>query len=147
MQNIYTIGYEGLSLEAFLLILRSYHIQHLIDVRRNPISRKPGFSKHTLSQALSNIDIQYTHLVELGTPTNIRNELKITSDYEVFFKQITAYMRTQGDSLRTAIDVALHQNTILLCFERNPNECHRSVVASEMSRRSNMQLNVEHVWL
>lgn len=147
LQNIYTVGYEGLSLEAFLLLLRSHHIQHLIDIRRNPISRKAGFSKQALSRALYEVDVQYTHLVDLGTPTDIRNELKTSADYDVFFEQFTDYVKTQERALHKAIDIALHQSTVLLCFERDPDACHRRIVASEMARLSEMRLSVEHIWL
>lgn len=147
VRYIYTIGYEKRSLESFILILHQHHIQHLIDVRRNPISRKAGFSKHIFASALLEANIQYTHIVDLGTPKDIRNNLKTSWDYDTFFEQFTDYIVSQTDALQQAVNIALQQNTVLLCFERNPRICHRSVVAAEMVRISNLQLSVEHILL
>lgn len=42
---VYTIGYEGIDLEQFIDIIKKNHIDTIIDVRKNPVSRKKGFSK------------------------------------------------------------------------------------------------------
>ena len=146
-QPLYTIGYEGLSLESFLHILQNHHIEQIIDIRRKPISRKPGFSKNVLAQSLEAAGIQYTHIVALGTPTDVRHELKETEDYDSFFASVEQYISQQGSSLHQALNLALQQPSALLCFERNPEQCHRLVVAAHIIRRSNLHLTVEHIWL
>lgn len=45
-----TIGYEGISIETFLRRVQEYGIEIIIDIRANPISRKPGFSKTALKK-------------------------------------------------------------------------------------------------
>jgi len=49
---LYTIGYEGAEISQFLRTLRDCGVQRVIDIRDVPVSRKPGFSKGSLSAAL-----------------------------------------------------------------------------------------------
>lgn len=147
LQTVYTIGYEGLSFQTFLRTLQEYGIEHVIDIRRNPISRKSGFSKKALQQSLHNVNIKYTHLIALGTPNDFRRELKEILDYDDFFKKMDTYISSQGLALQEAIDLSLNQKCTLLCFERNPEECHRIVVAAQIAQRSSLQLTVEHIEL
>jgi len=65
----------------------------VLDVRENPFSRKPGFSKRPLSQALEANGIRYVHLKELGTPHPLRDAVKAGGDYGVFFRQIGSISR------------------------------------------------------
>jgi len=69
--QIFTFGYEGLSLKAFIARLKSAGIQTIIDVRANPLSRKPGFSKRALSSALHDAGIDYDHRPAMGCPKPI----------------------------------------------------------------------------
>lgn len=147
LQIVYTIGYEGLSFQTFLSTLQDHDIEHVIDIRRNPISRKSGFSKKGLQQSLYAANIQYTHLIDLGTPNDVRKELKETLDYENFFKKMDTYLSSQTIALQEALELTLNQKCTLLCFERNPEECHRMVVAAQIAKRSNLQLTVEHIEL
>lgn len=147
LQTLYTVGYEGLSIDAFLSIIKSHKIKRLIDIRRRPISRKPGFSRTILSHSLNAVGIDYTHIVALGTPDDIRQELKQQKDYEVFFDKMDGYIMTQRSALKEALALALEQPSALLCFERNPEECHRLVVAIQIVKLSDLILTVEHIWL
>ncbi len=79
---IYMIGYEGLALETFVRRLNESGIKQILDVRRNPISRKPGFSKKKLAERLAVSGIQYFHFPELGIPTSMRRELNSKADYQ-----------------------------------------------------------------
>lgn len=147
MKSLYTIGYEGKSIDEFIAILRGFTIERVIDIRRNPISRKPGFSKSTLSRLLTESNIAYSHVVELGTPDGLRKVLKSNDDYNEFFEGVEEYISNQQDALRAVLDMALSQRCVLLCFERNVNECHRMVVASYIARIGNLEITIEHVEL
>jgi uncharacterized protein (DUF488 family) len=147
MKLLYTIGYEGRSVDDFIATLCHHNITRVIDVRRNPISRKPGFSKSALSRILAESGIEYTHLVELGTPDPLRKALRLTVDYEKFFDAVDDYLISQQDALQTALDLALSQNCVLLCFERNPQECHRISIAVSVARMSHLEISVEHLGL
>lgn len=64
--TLYTVGYEGLNIEQFLLMLDKYDIEKIIDIRECPISRKAGFSKNALKNVLAANGFDYTHLAALG---------------------------------------------------------------------------------
>jgi Domain of unknown function DUF488 len=46
--RIFTFGYEGMSVDAFVRRLKASVIEAVLDVRTNPLSRKPGFSKRAM---------------------------------------------------------------------------------------------------
>jgi uncharacterized protein (DUF488 family) len=71
--KIYTIGYEGLGLEDFVVRLRRAGVRIVIDVRELPLSRKRGFSKGALAEALATARIRYSHMRSLGCPKPIRD--------------------------------------------------------------------------
>jgi len=63
---LYTIGYEKRTIGEYIEILVTNDVALVIDVRKNPLSRKKGFSKKALASALSEVGIAYRHLPELG---------------------------------------------------------------------------------
>ena len=75
-----TIGYEGHTLESYLTILLRSGVTILCDVRRNPISRKYGFSKNTLARGCEGVGIRYEHLPELGIASEQRQSLDTQAD-------------------------------------------------------------------
>ena len=94
-----TIGYEGLDLDHFIKFLTSNKVDVLVDVREVPISRKRGFSKSRLSQALAKKGISYEHIKALGSPSPIRKRLKEDWDYEAFFSAYDEDLVEQKDAL------------------------------------------------
>src|SRR4051794_10607954 len=68
MPPLFTIGYEGKTLDEFLGELRDAGVERVIDVRAVAASRRPGFSKTALGNALREQGIDYLHLRPLGTP-------------------------------------------------------------------------------
>ena len=132
---LFTIGYEGISFDAYLNRLVRNNVQVLCDVRRNPLSRKYGFSKRTLSDKAEGLGIRYIHLPELGINSNERRSLITRQDYECLFAQ---YEQTTLTQARDAIDrvralLAEYRRVALTCFEADANLCHRSRVASALS--------------
>lgn len=147
MKTLYTVGYEGQSVQDFVEILQTYQIKRIIDVRRNPISRKFGFSKRKFESILAEANIDYVHIVELGTPKLVREELKQNKDYDLFFDMFEEYLVQQKEPLERAINLALETPSAILCFERNHTQCHRMAVAAYMSQLSDAKLTVEHICL
>lgn len=130
---LYTIGYEGSEIEQFLLTLQECGIEHVIDIRDVPVSRKRGFSKTSLATALTGRGIGYTHLKALGDPKAGRMAMR-NGDFPAFLEIYTGHLATreaQG-ALRDAVCLAEQHASALLCFERSPKECHRTIVADEM---------------
>jgi uncharacterized protein (DUF488 family) len=133
--QILTIGYEGATLADFLATLKAAGVQILLDIRELPNSRRKGFSKNTLSAALTDVGIAYSHQRALGSPREIRYRLREDGDRARFFRDFRQYLATQ----RTLLDTLARTTTgavALLCYERNHAECHRSVVAEALARRA-----------
>lgn len=131
-----TIGYEGRSLETYLRELLRAGTTLLCDVRRNPLSRKPGFAKGTLAKACAQVGVRYEHLPELGIPSNQRQSLETQADYDALFE---AYEReslpSQGAALgKIAAWVRAGERVALTCYERAPQACHRHCVAEALAR-------------
>ena len=84
-ERLFTIGYEGISLDAYLNRLVRNNVQALCDVRRNPLSRKHGFSKATLRDKVGGLGIRYVHVPELGSDSSERRSLATRQDYARLF--------------------------------------------------------------
>ncbi|MBK9138926.1 MAG: DUF488 domain-containing protein [Verrucomicrobia bacterium] len=134
--GIVTIGYEGRSLESYLNDLLQDGVTVLCDVRRNPLSRKYGFSKGTLSKACEGVGLRYEHLPELGIASEQRQELHDQADYDkLFAKYERESLPHQGAALAKIRGwVLAGQRVALTCFERLPEQCHRHCVAAALER-------------
>lgn len=142
MKVIYTIGYEGAELRDFIATLKANKVGTLLDVRELPISRRKGFSKAALQCALGEAGINYRHERALGSPKPIRHQLHADGDYAQFFSSFTAYLDSQKPLLAT-LAKELKGGVALMCFERDPATCHRSVVAKHLQAITD--LSVKHL--
>ncbi|HUO96271.1 MAG TPA: DUF488 domain-containing protein [Steroidobacteraceae bacterium] len=140
--EICTIGYEGLSLPQFLGFLRQNGVRHLIDIREAPISRKAGFAKAALAEALSAAGIRYTHLRALGCPKPIRDRHRASGDDERYRRDFGIYLAAQGAALEEVRRASGAAPTCLMCFEADPARCHRSLVAEALRAPD---LTVRHI--
>jgi len=140
-----TIGYQGLKPEDFLEKLKENNVSLLVDVRQNPISRKPGFSKTRLETLLQENDIDYVHLQRLGTPRELRQDLKDNQDFEAFLEKYQAYLGTQEESLQKLKDLIEELNCCLMCFEKDYQECHRQAISSTIEEMFNDNIEVRHI--
>ena len=134
--KLFTIGYEGRSLEKYLNLLIQQNIKVLCDVRKNPLSRKYGFAKRTLQNACESVNIKYLHLPELGIVSEKRKNLKTQTDYDVLF---TEYENTVIACENKAINfiynlITNYGRVALTCFEASPKQCHRSKVANAVHK-------------
>ena len=130
---LHTIGYEGASIADFLDTLVAVGVAQVLDIRDVPISRKPGFSKRSLSAAAASRGIVYEHLKDLGDPKAGREAMR-RGDYAGFLEIYSRHLATDWAqrALARAVELASERVSVLLCFERSPKECHRSIVASAM---------------
>ncbi len=126
---LFTIGYEGQALDDVLGKLKANKIALVVDVRALPLSRKRGFSKNALAQALDGVGIAYAHRVALGTPKPIRARYKRDHDFGALKKSFEKYLENQTHSLLELIELVRGKRACLLCFEADPMLCHRSLVA------------------
>lgn len=130
--SISGIGYEGLALDAFISKLRINSIDTLVDVRLNAISRKRGFSKRALSEALETAGILYVHLPALGNQRDNRagySEIQTDVAREVRnrFRQVLRSEAAEA-ALRQVADLVRKQNVALFCYEHDERHCHREQV-------------------
>jgi len=132
--SLFTIGYEGKSLESYLNILIRNNIKVLCDVRKNPLSRKYGFSKKTLQNACEAVNIKYIHIPELGIVSEKRKSLNSQKDYDILFEEYEeTVIPNQTKSLSRIKDLIIdHKRVSLTCFEASPAQCHRSRVANNI---------------
>lgn len=142
-----TIGYEGHALESYLNALLRAGVTLLCDVRRNPMSRKFGFAKTTLSNACNGVGIRYEHLPELGIESDQRRELETQEDYDALF---AVYERQCLPKQLEALDrirewIAQGERVALTCYEHLPHKCHRHCVSNALEAMSNGQLKAGHL--
>lgn len=128
-QPIFTIGYEGATQAALIAALQDAGVHRVIDVRAVPLSRKPGFSKNVLAAGLKDAGIGYIHLKALGTPPEGREAAR--KGDRAGLARVYAAQLEQPEAVaqaRQMIDLAMEAPSALLCFERDPARCHRSLL-------------------
>lgn len=143
--TLFTIGYQGETIETFLERLLAHGIAHVIDVRQRPQSRKPDFGKKRLAARLADEGIGYTHLGELGTPRALRDAVRRDHDYATFFAAMRPLIAAQPDALDAALALVERSHCALLCFERDHRTCHRLTVADALQARAATPLTVVHL--
>jgi uncharacterized protein (DUF488 family) len=140
--TLFTIGYQGQTLESFRELLLAHGVAHVIDVRQRPQSRKPDFGKKRLTAHLAAEGIGYTHLVELGTPQALRDAVRRDHDYAAFFAALRPLIAAQPAALAAALTLIETQSCALLCFEHDHRTCHRTIVAEALMARAPGRLRV-----
>lgn len=143
MKQLFTIGYEGSSVQDLVQTLLNVGIEVLADVRELPLSRKKGLSKNALSVLLNEAGIEYRHFKKLGDPKTGRDAAK-SGDLATFERVFTKHLGTSEaqDALENLLLVAENKKTCMLCFERNPKNCHRSFIADEALEAGFLVLNL-----
>jgi hypothetical protein len=142
-----TIGYEGRSLEGFLNTLLNHGVTMLCDVRRNPLSRKFGFSKKILASGCSAVGIDYKHMPELGIASSQRSHLADQADYDALFHHYRdQQLPSQVPSLTNIKQwINSGERVALTCYEADVNQCHRGCVAQALAADSCSSLIPQHL--
>lgn len=138
---VHTAGYEGQMVDGFLDRLVRSGIQRLIDVRNNPVSRRYGFHKSTLSRLCGCLGIEYRHFPELGIPAESRTGLHTPSDYRALFDRYQhEILPLQGATIQKAAEIIEDRPSVLVCMEADPEFCHRSSLAEALSKLTGLPL-------
>ena len=127
--HIFTIGYEATTMGEFLAALNEAGVKRVIDVRALPLSRRPGFSKSPLKNALAEAGIDYVHLKALGTPADGRTAARAGKQADL--ERIYAGQLELPEAIVQAEQMkefATELPSALLCYEREPAQCHRSLL-------------------
>ena len=127
--RIFTIGYEAATMGEFIAAVQAAGVERVIDVRAVPNSRRPGFSKTPLRNALAEVGVDYVHLRALGTPAAGREAARKgrkSELEEIYAGQLeTPQAIAEGAML---LDLAAEKPSALLCYERDPACCHRTLL-------------------
>ena len=132
--RIFTIGYEAATMADFLAALTAAGVERVIDVRALPLSRRPGFSKTPLKNALAEQGIGYVHLKALGTPAEGREAARKGRHAEL--ERIYAGQLELPEAIAQGalmIELAREMPGALLCFEREPGGCHRTLLLAAIA--------------
>jgi uncharacterized protein (DUF488 family) len=127
--RIFTIGYEGATVGEFIAALQAAGVERVIDVRALPLSRRPGFSKTPLRVALEEVGIEYLHLKALGTPSEGRTAAR-AGRHEDMARVYAGQLELPEAMAQSAqmLELAQEKPTALLCMERDPAHCHRTLL-------------------
>jgi uncharacterized protein (DUF488 family) len=132
--RIFTIGYEGATIGEFLEALTQAGVKRVIDVRAVANSRRPGFSKTPLRNALTEAGIDYVHLRALGTPADGRAAARAGRHDDLI--RIYAGQLELPEAIAAEaqmLDLTAERPSALLCYERDPAECHRTLLLSAVA--------------
>ena len=135
--NLYTLGYQGVDVPTYVQKLKAAGIGVVADVRETPWSHKRGFCKNILSIELSRAGIEYVHVKSAGNPKENRRTAR---DMAECLKRYSHYLRDNPAGIADLIQVVLtaasrNQAVRLTCFEKDANDCHRSILEDAMRRR------------
>ena len=131
----YTIGYEGVKLDAFLSCLKQNDIRILADVRERPFSLKAGFSQKALRNFVSSEGIRYKHFPKLGCPPDIRKNYQADGNWGSYRAAFNQYLAANLNALQELVDFARGASCALMCFEANPKLCHRFLIAQQIEKQ------------
>jgi uncharacterized protein (DUF488 family) len=143
--SVYSLGYEGITLDDYVEHLKSHNITMVVDVRETPWSYKKGFSKKPLSERLKQEGIGYAHVKSAGNPSKNR---KLGLPQEEVISLYRKHLESDPSCL-AEIDALIltaepSGGVCLLCFERKPHDCHRKVILDKLLDR-NARLVVRHL--
>jgi uncharacterized protein (DUF488 family) len=128
--GVYMAGYERLSIDGFLDALMQFGIRRIVDVRANPVARRYGFHKSTMSRISANVGIEYLHVPELGIPSGLRRNLESLEDYEQLFGEYEkTILPAQTEALAAVSAMLAEKPSALVCMEADPRYCHRMRIA------------------
>jgi uncharacterized protein (DUF488 family) len=139
-QTLFTIGYEGKSIEEFVNILIKNDVKLLCDVRKNPLSRKFGFSKNKLKHIVETVDIKYIHFPALGIDSCKRSVLETKADYQRLFADYAKELPQKKQHLVTLYQtLETNERIALMCYERDPDMCHRHVIRDYLTNTHSIE--------
>lgn len=144
---LYTIGYEGISLEEYLNRLITNDVKLLVDVRKNPLSQKYGFSKKSLRNFCNRLGIEYIHIPEVGIDSSKRRELSTQADYDVLFQEYKETVLEETSTNQNYILELLnkYKRIALTCFEKETCQCHRTHLAEKIKNSPTFKYKLQHI--
>jgi uncharacterized protein (DUF488 family) len=126
-----TVGYEGRTVEELVELLVGNRVEVLVDVRENAVSRKPGFSKRRLAEAVEKAGIAYRHEALLGNPKGNRDAFRSGSTALGKRRYLAHLDNGSAAVFDEVVELAMRKRVALLCFERDEAQCHRACIVEK----------------
>jgi uncharacterized protein (DUF488 family) len=142
-----TVGYEGKTIDAYINTLIRNNVSLVVDVRRNPLSMKYGFSKTRFRDYLDRAGIKYEHIPALGIESAQRKNLETEKDYEKLFKKyaLESLPHRKDELQRIKQLINEHRRVALTCFEANPESCHRHKITEHLQSNRKWSIPIKHI--
>ena len=144
---VFSIGYEGLTIDSFLNKLIANNVTVVVDVRNNPQSMKYGFSKKSFKQYIESAGMKYIHIPELGIPSAMRKGLGESVSHKALFKIYeNKFLPKQETEIKQLIDLTNKDERIaLVCFEADHHFCHRHTLIEHLQKNKSFKRAVIHL--
>lgn len=142
LDKIYTIGYSGFTIEAFIKVLKRYKVTCLIDVRSVPKSAYfKDFNREKLSWVLKSNDILYRNYVkEFGAR---QTDEKFYTNGVLDFKKFSQSNQFLDGVSKIEKGLDLGYTFALMCAEKRPEDCHRCILVSRKFHQ--LHYEVRHI--
>jgi len=137
---VYTVGYQRQSVDGFFDRLLRTGIRAIMDVRRNPVSRKYGFSRSAMGSIAEKLDLRYVHMPALGIDSQRRRSLRTRGDHERLLAWYGGDLPRRIEHVEVAAQFVSSQPTVLTCVESDPSLCHRTTLARALSERTGLRV-------
>jgi len=128
----FTIGYQGAKLEQVVASLAAARVSVLVDTRETPTSRRVEFRQQALASALGEAGIRYVSVRALGAPKPLR--AIAADDWPAFAAGYRERLALAREEIERLVPLVASERVCLLCFEADPEACHRSLLAHEIQR-------------
>lgn len=144
LSKLFSIGYADHDPESLVALLKDSGVQVVVDVRANPVSRKKGFSKNQLADALGAAGIEYRSIRKLGIPTSDRNAA--TGGASAWNELLAAYAESlnaseqRGSAAESLAEDCQNSATAIMCLESDLDHCHRKPLSEWISKKTGLEL-------
>jgi uncharacterized protein (DUF488 family) len=138
IMKFYTLGYQGIDASTYVRIIKSVGVGVVIDVRETAWSYKRDFCKTAFSANLSKSGIEYIHLPNAGNPKENR---RTAASMEECLRRYRMHLRKNSNGLKDLLGAlnaaeSLKKSACLMCFESEPESCHRSILAAAVVQKN-----------
>lgn len=138
---MYTIGYEGISIDAFFNYLLKRGISMIVDIRANPVSRKYGFSGSQFNKLCKKLNFAYRHIPTLGISGSARRNLRDLASYQRLLNRYEkAMLPRRSAEIEDVGRLMRQQPSVLVCVEKNVRCCHRSRLAEAVAQTTGLEV-------
>jgi len=138
LKSIWTIGHSTHTLDEFMVMLKSFQIELVVDIRSFPGSRRyPYFNKESLAVSLPENEIEYIHLRELGGRRKTTIDSRNTGWRVAAFRGYADYMETDkfNNAIKELECLAAKKRVAFMCAEAVWWRCHRSLVSDYLKHQ------------